>query len=170
MGKDFQKRYNERAAYRDKVRQRKVTVAGRKDFNFSKHVPPELRGTYEGQALIDKWHRECFVPDYLDKLEYEVDDLAELAAWEKNDDERFRRKNRLPPSPEARRAAIDAKRAAAVDEPPPLPPLPADADDAMTATAVGHLQRDEITLFGSTRPIKQVVPLKKKTGGQDDDI
>jgi hypothetical protein len=40
----------------------------------------------------------------------------------------------------------------------------------MTATAVGHLQRDEITLFGSTRPIKQVVPLKKKTGGQDDDI
>ncbi len=124
MAHDYQKRYEERAAYLDKARQRKVTVAGQLDFDFEKQQAPEVRGTYKGQALIDKWRRECFDPDYLDKLEYEVDDLAELAAWQKDDDERFRRKNRLPPSREARRAAIEAKRAkraAAADEPPALP-------------------------------------------------
>jgi hypothetical protein len=124
MAHDYQKRYEERAAYLDKARQRKAIVAGRLDFDFEQRQPPHLRGTYEGQALIDKYRRECFDPDYLDKLEYEVDDLAELAAWQKDDDERFRRKNRLPPSREARRAAIEAKRAkraAAADEPPALP-------------------------------------------------
>ncbi len=125
MAYDYQKRYNERAAYLDKARQRKAIVAGRIDFDFEGHQPPHLRGTYKGQALIDKYRRECFDPNYLDKLEYEVDDLAELAAWQKADDERFRRKNRLPPSRDARRAAIEAKRAkraTAADEPPPLPP------------------------------------------------
>jgi hypothetical protein len=159
MGKDYQKRYNERAAYLETVRHHRAIVAGREDYDFSKHVPLELRGTHEGQALIDKWRWEIFFPGYFEKLEYEVDDLAELAAWQRDDDERFRRKNRLPPSAEVRRAAIDAKRAAraaAADEPPPLP---LSADDAMTDSTV---ERDEITLFGSTRPIKQVVPLQKK--------
>jgi hypothetical protein len=140
------------------VRHHRAIVAGREDYDFSKHVPKKMRGTHEGRALIDKWRWEVFSPGYFEKLEYEVDDLAELAAWEKNDDERFRRKNRLPPSPEARRAAIDAKRAAAADEPPPLPP------DA----AAEPVQRDEITLFGSTRPIKQVVPLQQEEGKNDE--
>ncbi len=167
MGQDFQKRYDERAKYLDKVRQRNAIVAGRKDYDFTQRLPLELRGTYEGQALIDKWYRECFVPDYLDNLEYEVDDLAELVAWEKSDDERFRRKNRLPPSPETRRVAIEAKRTAravAEDEPPSLPAT-SDADET-TAAAKSQpakpLQRDEITLFGSMRPIRQVVLLEKK--------
>jgi hypothetical protein len=158
MAYDYQERYNERAAYLAEVRQRKAIVAGRLDFDFEKKQAPELRGTYRGQALIDRWRRECFDPNYLHRLEYEVDDLAELVAWQKADDERFRRKNRLPPSAEARRAAIAAKRAArasAADEPPPLP-LPANAD------AAEPLQRGEITLFGSTHPIKQVVPLEQK--------
>jgi hypothetical protein len=164
MGKDYQKRYKQRAAYLAEVRQRKAIVAGREDYDFAKHVPLKLRGTYEGQALINKWRWEIFFPGFFEKLEYEVDHLAELAEWEKMDDERFRRKNRLPPSPEARQAAIDAKRAAraaATDEPPPLPlPLPPDAAEP--------LQRDEITLFGSTRPIKQVVPLQQDEGKNDE--
>jgi hypothetical protein len=157
MGKDFQKRYKQRAAYLETVRHHRDIVAGREDYDFSKHVPLELRGTYEGQALINKWRWEIFFPGYFEKLEYEVDDLAELAEWEKNDDERFRRKNRLPPSREARRAAIEAKRAkhaAADDEPPALPPTELQPAEP--------LQRDEITLFGSTRPVNQVVPLQQE--------
>jgi hypothetical protein len=163
MAYDYQKRYEERAAYLDNARQRKAIVAGRLDFDFEQRQPPHLRGTYEGQALIDKYRRECFDPDYLDKLEYEVDDLAELAAWQKADDERFRRKNRLPPSLEARRIAIEAKRAAraaAADEPPALPPTELQPAEP--------LQRDEITLFGSTRPINQVVPLQQDEGENDE--
>jgi hypothetical protein len=167
MAYDYQERYNERAAYLAEVRQRKAIVAGRLDFDFEKQQSPELRGTYKGQALIDRWRRECFGPNYLHKLEYEVDDLAELVAWQKADDERFRRRNGLPPSREARRAAIEAKRTAravAEDEPPSLP----DTSDADEATAAAEsqpakpLQRDEITLFGSTRPIQQTVPLQEK--------
>jgi hypothetical protein len=160
MAYDYQKRYEERAAYLDKARQRKAIVAGRLDFDFEQRQPRHLRGTYEGQALIDKYRRECFDPDYLDKLEYEVDDLAELAAWQKADDERFRRKNRLPPSREARRAAIEAKRAAAADEPPALPPTELQPAEP--------LQRDEITLFGSTRPVNQVVPLQQEEEKTDE--
>jgi hypothetical protein len=164
MGQDFQKRYKQRAIYLETVRHHRAIVAGREDYDFSKHVPKKMRGTHEGQALIDKWRWEIFFPGYFEKLEYEVDDLAELAAWEKNDDERFRRKNRLPPSPEARRAAINAKRAASAaadDEPPPLPPPPADAAEP--------LQRDEITLFGSLRKVQQVKPYTKRKDKKEND-
>jgi hypothetical protein len=166
MGQDFQKRYDERAKYLDKVRQRNAIVAGRKDYDFTQHLPLELRGTYEGQALNDKWYRECFVPDYLANLEYEVDDLAELVAWEKSDDERFRRKNRLPPSPETRRAAIEAKRAARAAVADDPPPLPSSADDAMTDSAV---ERDEITLFGSSRKVQQVKSCTKRKDKKEND-
>lgn len=163
MGKDYQKRYNERAKYLAEVQYRNSIVAGRKDYDFTQHLAPELRGTYQGQVLIKKWRWECFMPGYLDKLEFEVANLAELAAWEKNDDDRFRKRNRLPPSAETRRVAIEAKRAAqtaAKDEPPSLPALPPDNPAALQKAE--PLQRDEITLFGSTRPIKQVVSLEDK--------
>jgi hypothetical protein len=159
---DYQKRYEERAAYLEKARQRKAIVAGQLDFDFEQRQPPHLRGTYEGQALIDKYRRQCFDPNYLAKLEYEVEDLAELAAWQRDDDERFRRRNRLPPSMEARRITIEAKRAAraaAADEPPPLPPTELQPAE--------RLQRDEITLFGSARPVNQVVPLQQDEGESD---
>jgi hypothetical protein len=163
MAHDYQKRYEERVAYLETVRHHRAIVAGREDYDFSKHVPLELRGTHEGQALIDKWRWEIFFPGYFEKLEYEVDDLAELAAWQRDDDERFRRKNRLPPSPEARQAAIEAKRAkraAAADEPPALPPT--------ELQLAKPLQRDEITLFGSTRPVNQVVPLQQEEEKTDE--
>ncbi len=165
MGDDLRKKYKKRAAYLETVRRHRAIVGGRQDYDFTQHLAPSLRGTYEGQALLDKWHRECFVPDFLAALEYEVDDLAELAAWEKDDNERFRKRNRLPPSPETRRAAIEAKRAAraaVIDEPPSLLPTN-DADDAeeTTSASTAPTERDEITLFGSVRKVKPVEPLKR---------
>jgi hypothetical protein len=155
MGDDLRKKYKERAAYLEKVRHHRAIVGGRQDYDFTQHLAPSLRGTYEGQALLDKWHRECFVPDFLAALEYEVDDLAELAAWEKDDNERFRKRNRLPPSLETRRAAIEAKRAAAIDEPPSLLSTN-DADDAeeTTSASTAPTEREEITLFGCVRKVK----------------
>ncbi len=162
MGQDFQKRYNERARYLEGVRYRNATVDGREDYDFEQHLAPKMRGTYEGQALIDRWRKECFNPNYLAELEFQVADLAELAAWEQEENERFRKRNGLPPSPAARRAAIEAKRAArtaANDEPPTLPELPAD-DAEETTTATTATERDDLTLFGSLKRVQQVKPLR----------
>ncbi len=166
----YRQRYKERAEYLKKVCQHRAVVAGRIDYDFTQHLTPAARSTYEGQALIEKWRRECFDTSYFNKLEIEVETLAALADWEEADDRRWRRKNRMPPTSAELKELLARRTARAIieDEPPPLPALPNDTQDDTAAAARSPADREELTLFGSLRKIQQVVPTPKGGTNNED--
>jgi hypothetical protein len=98
MGTEYRKRHTLRAAYLEKVRQRRTIVAGQIDYDFSQHLAPLARDTYAGQAKAEGWRKECLDDDFYARLVREVKMLAARAEWEKEYERRWRRKNGMPPT------------------------------------------------------------------------
>jgi hypothetical protein len=166
----IRQRLEKRTAYLQEVIERRARVAGRQDYNFEQDLAPNERGTYPGNAKIEKWKLQCFDERRFERLVNEVDELTVRAAREERDERRDERKG-LPQTPaqiRAEVAALQAARASAGnDEPPPLPNFTEEAT-AAAARPIVPLLRDELTLFGSTRKVRQVVPLKRKEQDNDD--
>jgi hypothetical protein len=159
----YRQRYKKREKYLEAVRQRKAVVNGSRDYDFEQHLAIDLRGTYEGAAKIQTWQRECFDPNYLKRLEEEVEQLAALADWEETDERRWRHRNRMPPTQAELKELVAKRRTAHAnveDEPPPLPSN--DTEDATITQPSEPLQRDEVTLFGSLRKVQQVKSYTKR--------
>jgi hypothetical protein len=166
----FRQLLEKRTTYLKEVNERRARVAGRKDYDFENDLAPSERGTYASNAKIVKWKLQCFDAHRYERLVKEIDELTVRAAREERDERRDERRG-LPQTQaqiKTEVAALRAARAAAADEPPPLPALPNDIQDETAAAARPPADREDLTLFGSLRKIQQVVPTPKGETNNED--
>jgi hypothetical protein len=153
--KSFRQQHKEKQGHLAEALTLHPLVAGHRNYDFKHHLNPNERGTSEGARKVARWRRACFEPDGIKYLKMEVAYLKVLADFERQQ----RRKAGLRPTHEDILEIILAAQTAAPHI-PELPLLPSADEPEETDAETDPIEREERTLFGSTRPVRQVRSLK----------